>query len=150
MQNYPTFDAYCVENDLIDGDGAETNYFSGSPLRWPPEHALLLHKILTLGPWLCSAALPDNPLGATYRALADEAMAMDAATWETPETRSRLRARELVLDRQARRDGVPHYLAPFPDRPDATFLLRPGRRPALPNIDDAWPPDAPWAGEPVP
>lgn len=152
LQPYPRTDihAFCVAHDLLAPQPGPTSYFTGSPLRWPAAHALLLRRIMTVYPWLATAAHPDSADAASYRTLAEEALAMDEDTWRSPRTAALLRARELELDRRGRESGTPHYLAPFPDRPDTAFLIRPGRRPPLPNIDDAWPPDAPWRDEPLP
>lgn len=152
LQPYPRTDihAYCVERGLLRGDPGALNYFDASPLRWPADHDLYLRKAMTLHPWLLSAALPTSPAAPVYRSLAEEVIAMDSGTWERPMVQRWARETTLRLDRCQRQAGIPHYLAPFPDRRDAAFLIRPDRTRPFPNVDDAWPPDAPWADEPVP
>lgn len=151
LQPYPRTAIHdlCVAHDLIKQRTFEACYWDASPLRWPPDHELLLRKMMTIFPWLLTAALPDGP-AAVYAQLVDAALAMDAERWDRPETRRELRRTSLELDREQRRAGLPHYVLPFPDRPDACFLIRPGRRLPFPNVDDAWPADAPWRNEPVP
>ncbi|MFH2006073.1 MAG: radical SAM protein [bacterium] len=140
---------YCEAHGLFDPDAKHTSYFTGSPLRWPPAHSLLLEKMLHIHPWMTSAYLPENAAADQYRALTDEVLAMDRAQWEAPKTLRWLRQTTLELDRDHRRATIPHYLAPFPDRLDASFLVRRRRLP-FPNVDDCWPPDAPWKDDPLP
>ena len=141
---------YCAANGLLPPDASPPRDAPGSPLRWPPDHELFLQKALTLFPWLLSATLPTSPAAPVYRGFAEEAIAMDADTWARPGVQRFLRETTLRLDRSQRRAGIPHYLAPFPDRPGRAFLVRPDRPRPLPQVDDAWPPDAPWRREPVP
>lgn len=140
----------CIAEGLIEPDQPLEPEPKESPLRLPAEHAFALRKIASLYTLLLSAAVPDSSAAAEYTAVVDEVMAMSPATFDDPATRARLRMTALELDRRLRREGVPHYINPFPDRLDAAFLVGQPRRHPFPNIDDAWPLDAPWRDEPLP
>jgi len=152
FQPYPGTEAHalCVARGLADPAQEIEPEPVSSPLRWDADHALFLRKLWTIHAWVLSAAQPESAAAPEYGALAERVFAMDAATFDAPETARWIRATTLELDRRFRREGVPHYLNPFPDRLDATFLLRPGRPHPFPNVEDAWPPDAPWRAEPLP
>jgi radical SAM superfamily enzyme YgiQ (UPF0313 family) len=152
FQPYPGTEAHalCLERGLVDRGQEIEPEPSASPLRWPPEHALFLRQLWTIHAWVLSAAQPYSPAAPVYGELAERVFEMDADTFDAPETAQWIRATTLHLDRRFRCEGVPHYLNPFPDRLDATFLLQPGRRHPFPNVEDAWPPDAPWRDEPLP
>jgi len=152
LQPYPgtRIHEYCVEHGLLQPGRAATSYFAGSELTWPAREALLLEKTLFIFPWLTSAARPGSPVAAEYRAVADEVIAMSRAEWDRDTARRWVRETTLRLDRAHRERGAPHHLAPFPDRPDTSFLVGLRRRYPFVNVDECWPPDAPWADRPVP
>lgn len=131
----PIYD-YCVEHDLIDQDvlAGVRNYYSCTVLRgFDAEMHRLLGRIMDVFPILMNAEL-GGAVGASYAPLAEKALGCDDATW-LESARAEVLAQQQRLNAEFRAARQVFYAVPFPDRPDASFLMRPRQRP-LANIDD--------------
>jgi radical SAM superfamily enzyme YgiQ (UPF0313 family) len=132
----PIYD-YCVEHDLIDHDllGQVRNYYERTVLRgFDAEMTLLIGRILDVYPVLMNAELPGE-VGRAYAPLAALALEASEEEWRGG-ARERVLSEQAALNAELRRGRSTFYAVPFPDRPDASFLLRPRRRPFV-NVDDA-------------
>ncbi|MCC6528031.1 MAG: radical SAM protein [Polyangiaceae bacterium] len=132
----PIYD-YCQERDLVDHEvlGGVHNYYSRTVLRgFDARMHLLLGRIMDTYPMIMNAEL-GGEVGAAFAPLAQ-------AVLHTPEERWLAGERERVLREQERlnvrfRDThAEFYAVPFPERPDASFLMRARSRPLV-NVDDA-------------
>jgi radical SAM superfamily enzyme YgiQ (UPF0313 family) len=131
----PMYD-YCVEHDLIDRVllSEVRNYYERSVLRgFDPEMQKLLGRIMVGYPALMNAELPGE-VGSAYAPLARIVLEASEDAWLGGE-RQRVLDRQAAIDVEMRRGGHVFYSVPFPDRPDASFLVRPRRR-HLVNVDD--------------
>jgi anaerobic magnesium-protoporphyrin IX monomethyl ester cyclase len=97
-----------VEKDLIDYDKMARlgNYFDGTCLKFGPELDLLFEKMGKVFHWWVNAET-DWPTAPIYRALVDEVLSWDRATFEQKKSTLQERDRELSEDLLAK--GLPHY-----------------------------------------
>ncbi len=127
---------YCVEHDLIDYDVLENvhNYYTRSVLRgFDEEMHHLIGRMMDTYPMLMNARL-GGEVGAAYEPLRALALEAPEDAWRSG-IREHTLAEQQKLNRQFRRSKHEFYAVPFPDRPDASFLMRERSR-KLPNIDD--------------
>lgn len=127
---------YCVDRDLIDWDVLESvrNYYSRSVIRgFDAEMVQLLGRIIETFPILMNGHLGGD-VGELYAPLADLVLETPDEAWHAG-VRQHVLAQQQELNACLRKDGKVFYAVPFPDRPDASFLVRPRSRPLV-NIDD--------------
>ena len=131
----PAYD-YCVEHDLIDWDVLESvhNYYTRSVVRgFDDEMHRLIGRVMEVHPILMNAKL-GGEVGAAYEPLRELALDTPEDEWSGGVREAVLRMQQ-DLNARFRATGQEFYGVPFPDRPDAAFLMRKRARP-LPNIDD--------------
>lgn len=128
---------------VVEPAAAGGDFLSSSVLTWPPAMAVLLNQTLRVHPWLLNQHLDPVPEGVA--ALVAWIQGLDGEAWSREETRAELDRRESELLQTLARQGVPHYRAPFPERPDYAFLRADRRRPLI-NVD----PDPRFALTPQP
>ncbi len=127
---------YCVEHDLIDWDVLANvhNYYSRSVIRgFDAEMTQLLGRIMETYPILMNAKL-GGEMRELYGQLADLVLETPDEAWHAG-VREQVLAEQQQLNAQLREESKVFYAVPFPDRPDASFLMRPRSRPLV-NIDD--------------
>jgi hypothetical protein len=112
------------------------NFLSPSVLTWPAPMALVLDQAQRLHPWLLNAHLPG--VAAEAAALLTWARGLDRGAWDGSERCAELDRRETALLTELRAQSLPHYFAPFAERPDYAFLLTDRPRPLI-NVDLAPP-----------
>lgn len=122
-----------VARGALDTAAAVGDFMSSSVLTWPPAMELLLDQALRVYPWLLNQHLDPAPDGVA--ALVAWIRGLDPEAWHREATRVELDRREAELLRTISRQGVPHYQAPFPERPDYAFLRADRRRPLI-NVDE--------------
>lgn len=131
----PVYD-HCVENDLIDHELLATvpNYYTRSVLRgWDADMDRLLRRIMDAYPILMNAEL-GGEVGAAFESLARPVLESSIEDWEAGLGKEVL-ATQQELNARFLKSGATFYAVPFPDRPDASFLMRKRARPLV-NIDD--------------
>lgn len=127
---------YCVERDLIDWDVLENvrNYYSRTVIRgFDAEMTRLLGRIIDTFPILMNTHLGGD-VEELYTPLASLVLETPDEAWHA-DVRERVLARQQELNACLRNGGKSFYAVPFPDRPDASFLVRHRSRPLV-NIDD--------------
>ena len=128
--------ARCEAEGLIDRVAFDRvrNYYGQSVLRHTdPDVARLIDRIMEIYPILLNAELPGRP-GAVFAPLRDRALSGTPADWHAG-LRDEVLATQQAWNQRLRDEGAVFYAVPFPDRPDASFLLRRRRRPLV-NVDD--------------
>lgn len=131
----PLYD-YCVENDLIDHEllADVRNYYERSVLRgFEPDMAVLLARIMDSYPILMNAEL-GGEVGEAFAPLARVVLDASEEEW-LGGARQRVLGEQTALNQVLHERKLVFYAVPFQDRPDASFLQRPRRRPLV-NIDD--------------
>jgi radical SAM superfamily enzyme YgiQ (UPF0313 family) len=108
------------------------DFLSSSVLTWPPAMVLLLDQALRMHLWLLNLHLDPPVHGAA--ALVAWIRELDGEAWSGKATRAELDRREAELLQTLSRGRIPHYRAPFPERPDYAFLRVDRRRPLI-NVD---------------
>jgi len=121
-----------AEHGVVTPAVAGGDFLSSSVLTWPPAMAVLLDQALRVHPWLLNQHLVPAPEG--VEALVAWIREVDGEAWSREETRVELERREAELLQTLGCLGVPHYRAPFPERPDYAFLRADRRRPLI-NVD---------------
>ena len=122
--------------DLIEEGRQPHNYLSESTLKWSDQDRLWIDKLRTTYWWWINRFLA-NEASSLYGRLIDEVERIDAATWAEPTTRRRIGSIDRKLSEALWQKGVPHYVAPFEDRPEIA-LLYDGKHPpvARPTLDE--------------
>lgn len=123
----------CLSEGLLTGREYE-NYDDLSVLRWEPEMTLFLEKVHDLHPWMQNMHLGEV-CAREYGPLLSRAMGMSEREWHRKETTRFVRSVSRDLSQKLRRQGVPHYFNPFPERPDVAFLYS-DQPVGLPNVDE--------------
>jgi radical SAM superfamily enzyme YgiQ (UPF0313 family) len=100
--------AICEREGLLDPEllARSGNYFEGSCLKFPPEHALFLDKVAKIAPWYVNA-MSDFPCAGLYRDRVAEVESLSADAWA--ERRDAIRGEDRELSDELLRTGVPHY-----------------------------------------
>jgi anaerobic magnesium-protoporphyrin IX monomethyl ester cyclase len=86
------------------------NYFEGTCLKFPPDHALFLDKLARIAPWYANA-MSSFPCRDLYAARVAEIEALSAEEWRARKDAVRREDRALSDDLLAKR--VPHYSIRF-------------------------------------
>ncbi len=118
--------------DALAPEAAVGDFLSSSVLTWPPAMGRQLDQALRIYPWLLNQHL--TPAVEGVAELVAWVRGLDPETWSREATRVELNRREAELLRQASGREIPHYEAPFPERPDYAFLRATRRRPLI-NVD---------------
>ena len=111
---YPGTAAYAIARDagLIDASllKASGNYFEGSCLKFPPEHALFLDKLARVVPWYVNA-FSGTPCAGRYAERVAQIEALSAEAWRT--RRETVRGEDRALSDELLARGEPHYSIRF-------------------------------------
>ncbi len=126
-----------VYQDLAEGgalgpSAAGGTFLQSSVLTWSPAMALLLDQTLRVYPWLLNLHLEPVVTGAAE--LVEWIRGLNSDDWAAPAFRGTLQQREADLLVHLTARGIPHYEAPFAERPDYAFLRASRRRPLI-NVD---------------
>lgn len=111
---YPGTAAHAIaaREGLIDPGllASSGNYFEGSCLKFPPEHALFLDKLARIAPWYVNAAGP-FPCRERYAELVAEIERLPAEEWRA--RKETVRREDRALSDELLAAGVPHYSIRF-------------------------------------
>jgi len=111
---YPGTVSYeiCRREGLLDPEllRRSGNYFEGSCLKFPPEHALFLDKVAKAAPWYVNA-MSDFPCAPLYRDLVSELESLSPGKWR--ERRESVRREDREISDDLLRRGIPHYSIRF-------------------------------------
>jgi radical SAM superfamily enzyme YgiQ (UPF0313 family) len=110
--------------NLVDDDLHMHNYSFDTKLRWSDADRLWLDKLRTLYWWWVNAFM-DSAASPLYRELLGTVEAIPAAAWRDQSTCKRLLQLDENLTVLLKQQDVPHYAAPFADRPDIALLHHP-------------------------
>lgn len=131
----PLYD-YCLERDLIDWNVLANvhNYYSRTVIKgFDSAMSQLLGRIMDAYPMFMNARLAGK-VGEAYAPLREICLEASEDDW-VDHVRQQVLTEQQDLNRKFRKEKAVFYAVPFPDRPDASFLMRPRQRP-LANIDD--------------
>ncbi len=111
---YPGTVSYdiCKREGLLDEEllARSGNYFEGSCLKFPPEHALFLDKAAKIAPWYVNA-FSDFPCSRLYSELVAEIESLSEDAWV--ERRREVRRQDREISEELLKKGVPHYSIRF-------------------------------------
>lgn len=124
---------FCAKSGLLDPNRVPTDYSTTTVLRVPLEERLHIEKTAVLYPWLLNLELGEEAARAS-RALVEEVVSFSQDAWSGGQGRDIISRRAPEIHEKLRRGGVPHYHAPFADRPDVIFLYRRRPRPLI-NVE---------------
>ncbi|HUU00757.1 MAG TPA: radical SAM protein [Myxococcota bacterium] len=123
-----------ARSGLLEQTEAMYGFLEQSVLKWPAGMRAFLDKTLILHPWMVNQHL-DEPVGSSARELVAWALSPASGSAQDPLFRKELLNRGRLVHDSLARENLPHYFAPFAERPDWAFL-KIHRRRLLINVDD--------------
>ncbi len=123
---YPGTEYYDIAEklDTIDPNRAYHNYSQQSRLKWTEEDRLWIDKLRTFYWWWMNAYL-GNECSPVYESLTSMVLQMPYDVWKDEDSVRKLFELDATTSALFTRQNVPHYNAPFHDRPDITLLQCP-------------------------